>query len=86
VPGLNIARSEAAERSAHLLVASYDVTLDLTTGEETFYSKSVIHFSCNTPGYDTFIDAVGKSIISATLNGEAVDTADFDGETVFLKN
>ncbi|MEI8067181.1 MAG: M1 family aminopeptidase, partial [Actinomycetes bacterium] len=86
MPGLNLARTEAAERSSHLSVSSYDVSLDLTVAEETFYSKSVIHFSCNTPGYDTFIDAVGKSIISATLNGNAVDTSNFDGETVYLKN
>ncbi len=86
MPGLNIARAEAAERSSHLSVESYDVSLDLTVAEETFYSKTVVKFSCNTPGYDTFIDAVGKSIISATLNGQPVDTTNFDGETVYLKN
>ena len=86
MPGLNLSRSEAAERSAHLYVHSYDVVLDLTTSEENFYSKTVARFSCNAPGYDTFIDAVGKSIISATLNGQALDVTDFDGESLFLKN
>ena len=75
MPGLNSTRAEAAERSAHLAVASYELTLDLTTGDETFISETKIKFSCNKPGYETFLDAVGKSVISATLNGQNVDTA-----------
>ena len=86
MPGVNISRAEAAERSAHLKVDKYNVTLDVTRGNETFYAKSVVTFSCNTPGYETFIDAVGKSIISATLNGLPVDVTNFDGESVFIKN
>ena len=86
MPGLNLARAEAIERAAHLHVTSYNVTLDLTTSDETFYSKSVVHFSCDTAGYATFIDAVAKSVISATLNGVAVDTSSFDGESIFLTN
>jgi aminopeptidase N len=86
VPGINISRIEAKERADHLYVHSYDVTLDVTTGDETFYSKSVVKFSCNTPGYSTFIDACGRSIISASLNGSPVDTTNFDGETIFLKD
>ena len=86
VPGINISRIEAKERADHLVVHSYDITLDVTTGAESFYSKSVVKFSCNTPGYSTFIDACGRSIISASLNGSPVDTSDFDGETVYLKN
>jgi len=84
VPGLNLTRAEAIERAAHLHISSYDVTLDLTTNDETFYSKSEIKFSCDTEGYSTFIDAVGRSVISATLNGQAVDTSNFDGESIFL--
>ena len=86
MPGNNISRAEAAERSSHLSVKHYDIHLDVTTGEETFHATSTVHFSCNKPGYDTFIDAVGKRIISATLNGSPVDTSNFDGETVYLKN
>ena len=85
MPGVNISRAEAAERSAHLAVNKYNVTLDVTGGAETFYAKTIVHFTCNKPGYDTFIDAVGKSIISATLNGKPVDVSRFDGESVFLK-
>ena len=86
MPGVNISRAEAAERASYLRVESYNVTLDVTTGTDTFYSKSEVRFSCNTPGYSTFIDACGKSIISATLNGTDVDMANFDGESIFLQN
>ena len=86
MPGLNSTRAEAADRAAHLAVASYELTLDLTTGDETFISETKIKFSCNKPGYETFLDAVGKSVISATLNGQNVDTANYDGESIFIKN
>ena len=86
MPGLNSTRAEAAQRSAHLAVASYELTLDLTTGEETFFSETIIKFTCNKPGYETFLDAVGKNVISATLNGQIVDTSNYDGESIFIKN
>ena len=86
MPGINISRIEATERAAHLYVESYDVTLDVTTGDETFYAKSEVTFSCNSPGYSTFIDACGRRVISATLNGAPIDTTNFDGESIFLTN
>lgn len=86
MPGLNLSRTEAKDRAEHLYVNSYAVTLDVTKGEETFYSKSEVSFECNKPGYSTFIDAVGRSVISATLNGAAVDVSNFDGESIFLTN
>lgn len=85
MPGVNIARSEAAERAKHLSIESYDISLDLTVGSEIFLSTSRITFSCATPGYKTFIDAVGKSIKSATLNGAQVDTSRYDGETLHIE-
>ena len=86
MPGLNSTRAEAAERSAHLSIKSYEVELDLTQGEEIFISHTVVKFTCNKPGYSTFIDAVGKSVISANLNGQVVDTANYDGESIFINN
>ena len=44
MPGVNISRIEATERAAHLYVEGYNVTLDVTTGDETFYAKSEIFF------------------------------------------
>ena len=84
MPGLNLSHAEAKDRADHLYVNSYVVTLDVTKGEETFYSKSEVSFTCNKPGYSTFIDAVGRSVISATLNGAPVDTSNFDGESIFI--
>lgn len=86
MPGLNITQIEATERSNYLSIESYDVTLKVVPGQETFYSKSMVRFSCNEPGIDTFIDAPARRIISATLNGIAIDVSNFDGESVFLKN
>ena len=82
MPGVNITRAEAAERAKHLTIASYDITLDLTVGAEIFLSTSRIVFDCTTSGYDTFLDAVGKKIVSASLNGTPLDTSRYDGETL----
>ncbi len=86
LPGLNSTRAEAQARADHLVVQSYQVNLDLTVGDEFFTSETTVKFTCNKPGYESFIDAVGKSVISATLNGQAVETSNYDGESIFLKN
>ena len=86
MPGLNSTRAEAAQRAAHLAVQSYELTLDLTTGEESFISETKIKFTCNKVGYESFLDAVGKNVISATLNGQNIDTSNYDGESIFIKN
>jgi len=86
MPGINISRSEALERSEHLTVESYEVFLDVTLPGEIFFARSTIKFSCNKAGYDTFIDTVAERIISATLNGIEVDTNGFDGQTIYLDN
>ena len=86
MPGLNSTRAEAAERSSHLAIESYQVSLDLTLGDEIFESTTVVKFFCNKAGYETFIDAVGRNVIKATLNGQVVDTANYDGESIFIKN
>ena len=84
MPGINLARSEAAERAALLSVESYNVILDLTTSPETFLAKTTVVFSCTTPGASTFIDVVAQELIKAELNGEAIDANKFDGESLFL--
>ncbi|MEY3344502.1 MAG: hypothetical protein RL125_223, partial [Actinomycetota bacterium] len=69
MPGVNISRAEAQERSKHLSVDGYLVTLDVTHGSEKFIARSEVTFSCNQMGYSTFIDAVGQKLIAASLNG-----------------
>ena len=86
MPGINISRSEALERSRHLTVESYKVFLDVTGTGDTFFSRSTVNFNCDQVGYDTFIDAVAERVISATLNGSPVNTSGFDGETIHLIN
>ena len=81
--GTNITQIEAAQRSEVIKVTSYKIDLDLTTGAETFLVKTTVNFAGLKPGATTFIDCVGKRVISAKLNGADFDPK-FDGETVFL--
>jgi hypothetical protein len=83
VSGTNITQIEAAQRSEVIKVTSYKIDLDLTTGAETFLVKTTVNFAGLKPGATTFIDCVGKRVISAKLNGADFDPK-FDGETVFL--
>ena len=75
MPGLNSTRAEAAERSNHLAIKSYQVSLDLTLGDEIFDSITVVKFSCNKAGYETFIDAVGRNDVVG--EGLATDAGTF---------
>ena len=84
--GINISRAEALERSEHLAVDSYEVFLDVTNPCDTFFSRSTIKFTCNKTGYSTFVDTLAERVISATLNGAAIDTSAFDGQTIYLTN
>lgn len=84
MPGLNLTRAEAAERSTLISVDSYDVVLDLTSGAETFKSHTTVKFTAKGEG-TTFIDVVADSLASATLNGANLDTSGFDGESLHLK-
>ena len=74
MPGENLTRVEAQERAALLRVRSYDVTLDLTTGAETFRSETTVSFD-STPGSSTFLDAITRTVHSVTLNGRQLDPA-----------
>jgi aminopeptidase N len=83
VSGTNITQIEASQRSEVIKVSSYKIDLDLTTGAETFLVKTSVNFAGLKPGATTFIDCVGKRVISAKLNGVDFDPK-FDGESVFL--
>ncbi|MCU1508233.1 MAG: pepN [Glaciihabitans sp.] len=86
MPGENLTRTEAQQRKAIVDVASYDITLNLTTGDETFASTTVVTFSA-TAGASTFIDAITKKVHSVTLNGTALDPAAVsDGVRITLDN
>lgn len=84
MPGVNLTRDEASTRSALVKTHSYRIDLDLTTSAETFIAKTTVKFAGLKPGQSTFIDAVGKRVLSSTLNGVAFDVKDYDGETIHL--
>jgi len=84
VPGENLTRAEAQERSSLVATESYDIALDLTTGPEVFRSTSTVVFTA-TPGASTFIDAITRTVHSVTLNGVELDaTAIADGTRIQL--
>ncbi|MFV2198506.1 aminopeptidase N [Nocardiopsis sp. LOL_012] len=81
----NLTRDEARERARILDVDSYTVELDLTTGDETFRSTTVIRFTSSEAGARTFVDLAAPAVASATLNGRELDPAElFDGERLVL--
>ena len=70
-----ITRSETSERARLLHVRDYDVTLDLTTGTDTFRSTSVIIFDCREHGASTYADLIAAGIAEISLNGARIDPA-----------
>jgi aminopeptidase N len=85
VSATNLTRDEARQRASIIGDASYDVTLDLTTGEQTFTSTTVARFTCSEPGTGVFVDLIAPSVTSITLNGSPVDPATaFDGDRITL--
>ena len=84
MPGMNLTRAEARERAELIAVESYDVSLDLTTGEKVFGSTTTVKFTA-APGSSTFIDAVTQTVHSVTLNGRDLDPAEVsDGVRIQL--
>ena len=72
---MNLTRTEARERADLIAVDSYDVSLDLTRGENVFGATTTVRFSA-APGSSTFIDAVTETLHSVTLNGRELDPAE----------
>ena len=75
MPGQNLTRLEAADRSATVHTQSYDVILDLTRGETVFGSSTTVRFT-STPGSSTFIDLIAPVVHSISLNGRSLDPAE----------
>lgn len=84
--GLNLSQEEAVKRADVVKrVTSYDVALKLTGEGKTFRSETEIKFEA-LPGTQTFIDVVAEKILHATLNGEELDVASYDGTRLDLPN
>ncbi|MFD3761433.1 aminopeptidase N [Streptomyces sp. NPDC058622] len=69
-----LTRTEAQLRARLLDVRHYAVTLDLTGGDDTFGSTTVIRFTALAPG-DTFLELKPDELRSATLDGDPLDPA-----------
>jgi aminopeptidase N len=80
----DLTRDEAAARSGLIKVASYQVDLDLTAGEEMFVSVSLVRFDCTEPGSATFIDLTAPAVREITLNGAPAGVDAFDGDRIAL--
>ena len=80
----NLTRDEAATRSALITVASYQVDLDLTCGDATFDSVSVVRFGCAAPGSSTHLNLTAPTVREITLNDTPVSLDAFDGNRITL--
>jgi aminopeptidase N len=70
-----ITRARSSGRASLLHVHDYEVELDLTGGQETFRSTSVISFDCAQPGASSYADLLAEAVHEVTLNGTPVDAA-----------
>ncbi|MFE5585680.1 aminopeptidase N [Kitasatospora sp. NPDC056531] len=88
MPGTNLTREEARTRADLLRVDAYDIELDLGSAREggTFRSTTVVRFTANTPGADSFIDLVAPSVEEITLNGAPLDPGSFADSRIPLPN
>ncbi|MBN9110163.1 MAG: aminopeptidase N [Pseudonocardia sp.] len=78
----NLTRADAELRASAIEVDSYTVDLDLTDGagapgETTFATTTTVRFRGLQPGTSSWIDFVGESVASATLNGTALDVSGY---------
>lgn len=80
-----LTRDEAQNRAQLLDVHRYTIELDLTTGDETFDSRTLITFSARTDA-DTFVELKPAELCSVTLDGQPLDTDTLDGNRLPLKN
>jgi aminopeptidase N len=80
-----LTRDDAQTRAKLLDVHRYTIALDLTTGDDTFDSRTVIRFTLRTDG-DTFVELKPAQLRSAALDGQPLDPESLDGDRLPLKN
>ncbi|MFE5243032.1 MULTISPECIES: aminopeptidase N [unclassified Streptomyces] len=73
-----LTRKEAQTRAQLLDVHRYTVDLDLTTGEETFDSRTTIRFTARDTG-DTFVEIKPETLRALSLDGQPLDPERLDG-------
>ncbi|MFI1720167.1 aminopeptidase N [Streptomyces sp. NPDC020489] len=80
-----LTRDEAQTRAKLLDVHRYTIDLDLTTGDDTFDSRTVIRFTATTDA-DTFVELKPAELRSVTLDGQPLDPDSLDADRLPLKN
>ncbi|MDL2082177.1 aminopeptidase N [Streptomyces sp. GXMU-J15] len=80
-----LTRDEAQTRAQLIDVSRYTIALDLTTGDETFGSRTVIRFTTRADA-DTFVEIKPAQLHSVTLDGQPLDPETLDGNRLPLKN
>ena len=70
-----ITRDEALRRAELVSDVSYDVSVDLTRGDDVFGSVSVITFGCAIPGASTHVDLIARHVHEIVVNGTSLDPA-----------
>ncbi|MFG3020361.1 aminopeptidase N [Streptomyces sp. NPDC048254] len=80
-----LTRDEAQSRAELLDVHRYTIDLDLTTGDETFDSRTVIRFTARSDG-DTFVEMKPVELRAVSLDGQPLDPGALDQDRLPLKN
>ncbi|MDX2529886.1 aminopeptidase N [Streptomyces europaeiscabiei] len=82
-----LTRDEAQARARLLDVHRYEIALDLTRGDETFDSRTVIHFTVRgkKKAADTFVELKPAELRSVTLDGQPLDPEALDENRLPLK-
>ena len=84
MPGSNLTREEARDRAALLTVESYEIDLDLTTGDATFASTTTVRFRAE-KGAEHLAGPDRPAVEEVVLNGKKLDApALFDGNRIRL--
>ncbi|MFH8242451.1 aminopeptidase N [Streptomyces sp. NPDC018321] len=83
-----LTRDEAQTRASLLDVHHYTIDLDLTRGDDTFDSRTVIRFTVRdaTPTTDTFVEVKPAELRTVTLDGHPLDPAALDDNRLALKD
>ncbi|MER6627091.1 aminopeptidase N [Streptomyces sp. NPDC000987] len=83
-----LTRDEAQTRATLLDVHRYTIDLDLTTGDETFDSRTTIRFTVRDgqDPTDTFVELKPAHLRTVTLDGQPLDPETLDDNRLPLKN
>lgn len=85
MPGQNLTRVEAQERSSVILDVHYRISLDLTRGDRTFESITEVDFQAH-EGASTFIDLIAPNVKEINFNGESLPPLAHQDSRIPLNN